>query len=515
MVSIKLKKAKNIIIANKGQIILPALAAQMNAKRIDALETLKRLIQMYNCTLKVTDDGTLIYDFGKNFNTRSSHRLGQYIHYIVMAWHFLMLGISYMIWSVMNIVLAYASQDDFVPCEENEKGRCRKVDILDRLSPHALRVTKVRPPSNDRISELPSQDRLRTKIMNLELMTRSHKTRKKEFMAYVNKVGGIVTAMDWAILFNTDLQTAEDEITALYAEYSADIKVAEFGELVFDFSADLGKAYKATVPRPRFYDLSLLRKLTPNTSGVLLYGLTTVMMLLIIYDLAVLTPYLGLYIWHFPSQLNWLKAILHPLLISSITTPPDVMIMSIQAFLFMILFGVFVPVTVIFVLTFPLDLLLALAFYAFVSKQTFTLIYSGPTVVLMFLLSGLAILAFPLFIARMFLLLRLVRNKDLWFTASLHEYLMRTQDGGIPPNGKDAADFLSNTLDHEVPEPSGRGFTRIMAGLQADLASPDDPDQLDKPAIFVFPRIRAQQMIVSQTKTIVKQDKKSKKGKKR
>jgi len=488
-------KAARVIRNNDGRTTLSSLTAQLGIDRLSALTALKMLMQKYRCNMKVTDDGGLIYDFGRDFSPIESD-------YHPITWFFLVLWdlwqtwMIFVIWGTVGSLRYLSSILGFFARLSHKREPANKglplyaddnSDIdnttgektLEALArpDDARRATEFTMPERGIARYFSIKDRLHAELINLKQWKVPGYKRNKLFMSYVNRVGGVVTSMEWAVLFDTDLREAEDRITELYAEYDADVKVSDDGELVFDFSAALGKDF-GPKPPPRFYTLTVMQEVMEAGSRPFLYAYTMIMLL----GFAII--WLGVPLF---SLLSANDIIIHiPPIIGTTMLSVGIVVLIISAFLnehfFRVLF-----------IGLILGGLVGVAVALIGGQDKYFMIGAAVTAASIFLLWGIAaLLAFFTLIPNVIKLTGLLKNNNLWFRMALHAWLMQS-DAGIPTDSREAATALSSVVAYPVPVPSEKGFTMAIAALGGDLLAPDDPE---KPAFFVFPRIRAQKKAV-------------------
>lgn len=282
-----------VISQNKGRITCTELAAQTGADQFDALETLKKLVSQYNCVLKATDAGEVLYDFGTDFKPRVS--IGQNLAELMLVirrhatdillrilqiWVLVALFIYTIVFTVATFGGFTAA--DIIAKLFTDMAVGIKDAVLGRQSTHRL-LTRAMTKPGQRLWEVdwlnPDQDKipLHEKVWTaffgtLRLpMTRTEQ--QETFMAYVNQVNGVVVPVEWAEFFECDLDNADQAITSLYAKYGADIRVTDNGTLIYDFSAVLGKGFSADVPAPAYLYSALQHELAKNKTVLMAQGL--------------------------------------------------------------------------------------------------------------------------------------------------------------------------------------------------------------------------------------------------
>ncbi len=554
-------KATEVIRANNGKVTLPAFTAQMGTDRMTALQVLKSLMRQYKCNLIVTDEGVIIYDFGPNF--RPHHPalailVMNIVVFFIKVWDVIKARSLFAAWYVTLPNEDLYGMDYYDDKQEKQDNAARKEQDEDAFSwvdrerkkGEAL-ATRVIAGKNKRVFEYPMPDqsfmhtyppasRLYADIANMKHWIIRKNTRNRRFMNYVNAVGGKVTAMEWAVLFDTDLREAEDAITALYAEYESEVHVSTEGELVFDFSAALGKDF-GLPPAPLSHKFTLMRAtIDPGLrAGIYFMGLFRLLgaldMFIVLPLLMLLYPasyhgfdlsHLGIigFFWLVIGFLN------EDRIFGSPDDPDDVYGTE---FLKWVILAIFIGLPVKYIVDlfwmaqgvpqvlFLISFILALMVFSimFVDMKRFMIyeiaMFGGIfisallvswnvvppghgafifiTMAIMFIgwmieLGAVSPIAFFPLLSQVFTMIRRLKNRNLWFRLALHEHLMH-RNTGIPPDPSDAAAFLGKECPFPVPVPSNRGFTRTIADLQGELQAPNDPS---KPAFFVFPRVQGQ-----------------------
>ena len=503
-------RAIEVIKANNGRITLPALTAQMGTDRMRALQALKALMKRYRCNLLVTDDGDIIYDFGRSFRAVEpfvSLVITYVAAFFIMLWRLVESGILYVVWSIVGSIgritpivgLIFLGPGGYIlgKLMENDIAALDLDELRKRLKKHKDNpddtdtlfnlVGMATPQPTRRVWEfsMPDPDiskkhlfgsRLKAEFDNLKHWHKPKHHQDRLFMAYVNRVGGLVTPMEWAMLFDTDLQDAEDRITKLYAEYDADVKVSDTGELVFDFTRALGKDY-GIEPAPRFYEMIFRRQVVGASTRLPLYSYV----LLTLFGYTVFGfMFAGAFLFHHINLdlgSTWNTIVLGIVifnLISQFFLNENFRLLS---FAFMLL----IPLAVAMVFgIFGVDLLKDPDLPLFSLGGFLALWYGG------------ASLGFFYMLFKVFGLVVLFSRRNLWFRMAMHGYLV-THDYRIPADRKEAAEELNKLTAFRVHVPSNKGFTRAIAALGGELAAPQDPQA---PAFFVFNRLKAQQAAV-------------------
>ncbi len=495
-------RAIEVIKANNGKITLPALTAQMDTDRMSALQALKALMRRYRCNLLVTDDGDIIYDFGRNF--RAAEPFVSLVRTYVATsfitlWKVVETWMLYVVWTIVGsirritpvigmvfmgpggYILGRLLENDNVDDpggDDDVTDADRK--LADMATPQPTRrVWEFPMPDPDISGKYPFKSRLYAEFDNLKHWRLPKHHRDRLFMAYVNRVGGLVTPMEWAMLFDTDLREAEDRITKLYAEYDADVKVSDTGELVFDFTKALGKDY-GPEPVPRFYEMIFRRQVVKSSTRLPLYSY--VLLTLFSYLLFMLV-FVLLYL--FPHSIDTgigslVLILLGPAIFNLISQ------YAINENFRVLLLGSMMI----------LPLLMSGILAIFRQGLDFSHIASLSMGGFLALWYGGASLGFFYMLLEVSLLIRLLRRRDLWFRVAMHGYLV-THDYRIPADPSEAAAELNKLTAFKVPVPKDKEFTRAIAALGGELAAPDDPQA---PAFFVFDRLKAQQAAVNTIK---------------
>ncbi len=263
-------QAIHVIQANQGRITQASLAAQAGIDQARAIEVLKHLVLQYRCTLKVTDDGDVIYDFGPDFMPRNTlaRRISDVFLVIrrhatdvllrlLQVWVLIFLFVYTIVFIVVTVGTFSAADVITKLFVDMAKGVLDA--LLGRNSTHRMLYEAVKGQGRrlweadwarvDK-AKIPLHEKVWTAFFGTLTLPLTRARRRALFMSYVNQVGGVVVPVEWATFFECDLEAADQEITELYASYGADVRVTDDGTLVYDFSAVLGKGFEQDLPVP-------------------------------------------------------------------------------------------------------------------------------------------------------------------------------------------------------------------------------------------------------------------------
>lgn len=485
----KQKKALFVIKENGGNITLPVFATQMNAGYQEASYLLKSIIKKYNCNFLVTENGELIYDFGKNINIKISllEQFKNIIGLLSMVITELSFGLMYItlrwtIWLPIYITGKLIKKDI---SDSDKITNITLNEMINTIRPQNPRITNFKIPEEKELKNFSCYSRIKAEFLQKWHINTYKKNREKAFMRYVESVDGIVAPIEWAILFNTGLQEAEKSITDLYIKYESDIRVSESGELFFDFSAELGK-HKKTPPIPEFYKIAFLKALIPSKEKNLIYFSVLTILFLVSYTST------ALIIISLFSDVPSVSACLDSntsIFIISILPGLIIMMINWPAYTYP-MFGVLSLMLIAGSLLLLLEIILKLTgnteiMVSITNSQLMKEINKNHVIPLI-IFSSLwllgSLLAFPTVLISTILRIIFMKKNNYLFKMALHSYLVKDSDKSIPITPFEVAEFLNHYTSYKVPIPSNKSFIHILDEFKAELRD-------DK---FIFSIVNAQ-----------------------
>ncbi len=471
----KEKMALKIIQKNKGNITLSVFAVKMNIKYSEAQELLKSIIKKYKCSFLVTENGELIYDFGEDFSLQNSS--GEKIKYILslflkiiteFSFGLLYITLRWTVWLPVYLTGKLIKNDT---TDSSKISNADLNDIINIIRPENSRITNFTIPHSKDLNRFSCASRIRAEFVNKWHWKKLRRSKQDiEFMKYINAVGGIVSAMDWAILFDTSLDNAEKAITSLYIKYQADIRVSESGGLFFDFSAELSKNNDKP-PVPKFYETGIIKLLLPPEKKTLAYVIVLTTLFLVSYTAIALTlislfsdvPFISG--WLDNNNSIFFLSILPGLLIMIINWPAYTYPIFGLMTLFLVAGVLLVVAEFIFKFTGNTEILTNITTLPWLNqKPTMRPVMIAFGVIW---ISGSA-LSFPVTLISSVKHFISMKGRNRWFRMALHSYLVK-YDTPIPATPSDAARFLNKYTPYKVPLPSVKGFIQTMDALKADF----------------------------------------------
>lgn len=203
---------------------------------------LRSLVRRFDCVLRVTEDGEILYDFGRDLRDR----LGPADRALEVARAAVaLLGVAgaraFQVWMVVMLLgygLVYSVA--IWAILDRVAGRVGPfpAEAVWRAITGVLRgAFSRRAPLHERRSDWPFHERLWAFLFGATPAFPTRAARDRAFVAHAIANRGIVGASDWALLFGTSLEAAEAEVARVHADFGAGVRVTPGGTLVYDFSA--------------------------------------------------------------------------------------------------------------------------------------------------------------------------------------------------------------------------------------------------------------------------------------
>lgn len=289
--NVSLPEIEKAILRLGGKVTTAQVAAEVLMSVPETENSLRRLAQKYLCHLLVTEDGEIIYDFGKTFEPRvgTIYKISEFLKIVfyqlwrgfVFAfkiWIVLMMVVYFIFYVCCLIALFILAGGKRLP---NLEGVGR---LFLRLIKHIRKKEEVKESLDDsgivkgknlwemdvdtdqyrmQRKTIPYYEKVFLFVFGKIKRVITLKVKERCILEYIKENKGVVVASELCGLLGLSLDEAEAEIARIYAKYQGEIDVTEDGVLIYRFPA-LIRDFKLNMQEPPDKRLWLIEKYDGN-----------------------------------------------------------------------------------------------------------------------------------------------------------------------------------------------------------------------------------------------------------